>query len=150
MIPFEKFRSIVVVIICYLYAFLYIYAASAKIIDFENFRNQLGQSPLLNAFAGWVAILVPVLEFLIAIALFTVRFRFIGLLSAFMLMVMFSAYIYIILNYSAFIPCSCGGILEKMNWDQHFIFNVVFVVLGAIAILIMPSGQIINSNKAMS
>ena len=119
-------------------ALLFIYAATSKLLDFQNFRIQLGQSPLLSAFADWVAIFVPLLEFIIAIALFIQRIRFIALLSAFILMVMFTAYIYIILNFSAFVPCSCGGILEKMTWRQHLVFNIAFTALLALAVLSIP------------
>lgn len=33
-------------------------------------------------------------------------------------------------------PCSCGGILEKMNWNQHLLFNICFCVLAVPAILL--------------
>ncbi|MFV8347904.1 MauE/DoxX family redox-associated membrane protein [Flavobacterium sp. ZB4P13] len=134
----QNFKSNFVLIISFLTALLFIYAASSKLIDFENFRIQLGQSPLLSAFAAWVAILVPVIEILIAIVLFSHKFRFFGLLSAFALMMMFTAYIYIILNFSAYIPCSCGGILEKMTWNQHLAFNLIFVALLAVAVIYGP------------
>src|SRR5690606_14703009 len=49
-------------------------------------------------------------------------------------MVMFTAYIFIILNFSDFVPCSCGGVLEKMSWTQHLIFNVVFIILAGVAV----------------
>ena len=49
-------------------------------------------------------------------------------------MVMFTAYIYLILNYSDFIPCSCGGVLEDLSWTQHLIFNIVFIFLAGVAI----------------
>lgn len=49
---------------------------------------------------------------------------------------MFTAYIVIILHFSYFVPCSCGGILEKLGWTEHLIFNVVFVLLAIVAILL--------------
>ncbi|WP_338646068.1 MauE/DoxX family redox-associated membrane protein [Flavobacterium sp. KS-LB2] len=134
----QNFKSNFVLIISVLTALLFMYASSSKLINFENFRIQLGQSPLLSAFAAWVAILVPVIEILIAIVLFIPKFRFFGLLSAFALMMMFTAYIYIILNFSAYIPCSCGGILEKMTWNQHLIFNLIFVILLAVVVIYEP------------
>lgn len=129
-------RKNIIIIICYLYIFMLVYAATSKILDFENFKIQLGQSPLLSSFAGWITILVPVSEFMIAILLLIPKFRFIGLFASYFLMVLFTAYIYIILNYSAFIPCSCGGILEKMTWNQHLVFNIVFIVFAIVAILL--------------
>lgn len=143
----QHFKSNFVLIISFLTALLFIYAASSKLIDFENFRIQLGQSPLLSAFAGWVAILVPVIEILIAMVLFTPKFRFFGLLSAFALLIMFTIYIYIILNFSAYIPCSCGGILEKMTWNQHLIFNLIFVAILAVAVIYEP---IKHTNRLIS
>lgn len=132
-------KNIVIEVICYLYVLLFVYAAVSKLIDFENFQVQLGQSPLLSAFASWVSWLVPIAELIIAIALIIPAFRNIGLLAALFLMVMFSTYIFIILHYSSFVPCSCGGILEKMNWEMHLIFNLVFCGLAVCAIVLNES-----------
>jgi uncharacterized membrane protein YphA (DoxX/SURF4 family) len=91
----------------------------------------------LSAFAGSIVWIIPLIELSISILLLLKRCRLIGLFAAFDLMVMFTAYIYIILNYSSFIPCSCGGILEKMGWTEHLLFNVFFVLLALIGILIL-------------
>ncbi|UFH36530.1 DoxX family protein [Flavobacterium acetivorans] len=133
-------KRIIVEIICLLYILLFVYAAVSKLLDFENFQVQLGQSPLLSAFAGWVSWGVVIVELVIALLLVFPRFRLVGLFAAFSLMVMFTTYIFIILNYSSFVPCSCGGILEKMGWTEHLIFNIVFVILAAAGILILRGG----------
>lgn len=49
-------------------------------------------------------------------------------------MFLFTVYIFMILNFTSFIPCSCGGVLEKLGWTEHLIFNAVFVIMGLIAI----------------
>jgi hypothetical protein len=115
---------------------LFIYAAATKLIDYQKFRIEIGKSPLLTAFAGWVAIIIPSVEILISVLLASARWRLTGLYASFSLMTMFSAYIFFILNFSPYIPCSCGGILQNMTWSQHIIFNLVFVALGAWAVLI--------------
>jgi uncharacterized membrane protein YphA (DoxX/SURF4 family) len=135
----DNIKSGIVIFVSYSYALLFIYAASSKLLDYQNFQIQLGQSPLLSAFAGSVALAVPITEILIALLLFIPKYRLIGLFAAFSLMTMFTAYIYIILNYSSFVPCSCGGVLQKMTWDQHLIFNEAFLILAALAILIKPA-----------
>ncbi|MEZ7497851.1 hypothetical protein QO200_03775 [Flavobacterium sp. Arc3] len=132
-----KIQKLFLEFICLLYILLFVYAAVSKLLDFENFRVQLGQSPLLSAFAGSIAWIVPVLELFISLLIVLKRWRIIGLFAAFSLMVMFTSYIYIILNYSSFVPCSCGGILEKMGWMEHFFFNSVFIILAAAGILIL-------------
>lgn len=141
----SKIRNIVVEVICLLYILLFVYAGISKILDFENFQVQLGQSPLLSAFAGVVSWAVPVIEVLIAVTLMTTKYRLMGLISAFCLMIMFTVYIFIILNFSSFIPCSCGGILEKLGWTEHLIFNIVFIILSFIGILLL--NQLNDSNK---
>lgn len=134
--PSASILNTIVWTICYLYALLFIYAAVSKILDFENFRVQLGQSPLLSAFAAWLSWAVPISEIIFAILVLNERTRAIGLFFCFLLMIMFSSYIYIILNYSESIPCSCGGILEKMGWIEHLWFNIGFLVLAVIGILL--------------
>lgn len=51
-------------------------------------------------------------------------------------MAMFTTYIFIILNFSTFVPCSCGGILEKMGWTEHLIFNISFLLLAVLGIFL--------------
>ncbi|MEZ7516134.1 MauE/DoxX family redox-associated membrane protein [Flavobacterium frigidarium] len=143
----ERIKSIVLETICLLFVLLFVYASISKLLDFENFRIQLGQSPLLSSFAGIVVWLVPLIELLIALLLFLKSYRLVGLFSAFSLMIMFTAYIFIILNYSSFIPCSCGGILEKMGWTEHLIFNVIFVLLTLLGIIIVEKSTSIKSIK---
>ena len=131
-----KTQSLIIEIISMLYMMLFVYAATSKLLDFENFQVQLGQSPLLSAYAHFVSYAVPTFELLICCLLIIPRFRIIGLFAAYGLMVMFTAYIYIILNYSSFIPCSCGGILEDLSWNQHIFFNIVFIILAIIGVLV--------------
>lgn len=140
-----RFKNIFISSVCWIYALLFTYAATNKLLEFENFRMQLGQSPLISSFADWVSIAVPAIEFIIVILLLTTKFRSIGLIITYTLMVMFTAYIYIILNYSTFVPCSCGGILEKMTWKQHLTFNIVFVILAGLSIVFIPRKNILTT-----
>lgn len=51
-------------------------------------------------------------------------------------MTMFTAYIISILNFASYVPCSCGGVLEKLSWSEHLIFNAVFIVFGLAGIVL--------------
>ena len=121
-------------IICSLFILMLAYAALVKLMDVQKFTVQIGQSPLLSDFAGVVAWAIPFLELLIAGMLAISRFRLMGLYAAFSLMVMFTAYIIAILQFSEKIPCACGGVLESMGWTEHLIFNIGFVILGLVGI----------------
>ncbi len=118
----------------YLYILLFVYAGFSKLLDYENFTVQLAQSPLLSAYAGVVAPAVICMEFMLSLLLIFRKTRLTGLYGSFFLMIAFTIYIYLILNYSDFVPCSCGGIIEKLNWTEHLIFNLVFVILALLAI----------------
>lgn len=132
-----KYYSLFVQVTSYLYILLFVYASFSKLLDFENFRVQLAQSPLLSAYAGFIAPLVIFTELFIVVLLCLNGTRLIGLHGSFFLMVAFTVYIYLILNYSDFIPCSCGGIIEKLGWTEHLIFNIVFAVMALVAIIIL-------------
>ncbi|MGQ2981867.1 MauE/DoxX family redox-associated membrane protein [Flavobacterium sp.] len=140
-------KNTLVDIICLLYILLFIYAAVSKLLDFENFRVQLGQSPLLSAFAGTISWFIPAIEIIIALALFHHHLRIYAMYGAFALMVMFTAYIFIILNFGSFVPCSCGGVLEKMGWTEHLIFNIVFIILALIGLL-LEKDRVVSLTKS--
>lgn len=137
-----RYRKLTINIISLLFIVLFVYAAVSKLLDFETFTVQLAQSPLLSAYAGVIAWLVPGIEVAISILLLFERFRTLALYAAFTVMVMFTAYIYIILKFSDFVPCSCGGVLEKFSWTQHLIFNLVFILLSGVAIFLTAYGNI--------
>ena len=137
----NNIKCVMIELISLLYILLFVYAAVSKLIDFENFQVQLGQSPLLSAFAGPIAWIVPIVEIVISGLLIFPKTRLIGLFAAFFLMVMFTAYILIILNFSSFVPCSCGGILEKMSWKTHMVFNIIFIMLAVAAILLIQKNN---------
>ncbi len=118
-----------------LLAVLFVYAATSKLWDFQQFKVQLGQSPILTAYADWVAWLVPITEYVLALLLVMDSFRLSALYGAFGLMIVFTTYIILVLNFSDYVPCSCGGVLENLGWTEHIVFNLVFVVLSLIAIL---------------
>ncbi len=132
-----SFKNTVVEIICLLFILLFVYAAVSKLLEFQNFQAQLGQSPLISAYTGFISYIILIVEIVTALFLAIPKTRFIGLLSSFALMLMFTAYIIVILNYSSFVPCSCGGILEKLGWKEHLIFNITFTILAVIALLII-------------
>ncbi|WP_458628666.1 MauE/DoxX family redox-associated membrane protein [Winogradskyella sp. PC D3.3] len=118
-----------------LFIVLFVYAANSKFLEFEEFRIQLGQSPIITAYANWVALGVPLLEYIIAILFFVPRLMVLAFYASYVLMIMFTTYIYLILNFSDFVPCSCGGVLEDLTWTEHMIFNLVFVVFAVIGVL---------------
>jgi uncharacterized membrane protein YphA (DoxX/SURF4 family) len=136
-----RWRQMLTDIICYCFILLFLYAAAAKLLDDQKFELQIAKSPILTDFAGILVWLVPVVEIVIAILLMFPKTTSLGLFAALGLMTLFTAYIIVILNFSENIPCSCGGVLEHMSWQQHLVFNAVFVILSIAGILLHSKSQ---------
>lgn len=130
-----KIRT-VVIIFRYLLILLFLYAAANKLLDYQKFTVQIGQSPILIGYATFIAWFIPVIEIVIAALLFHNKTLVIGLYASYGLMTMFTGYIVVILNFAERVPCSCGGILDKMGWHEHLIFNTVFTLFALSAVLL--------------
>ncbi|MET3538958.1 MauE/DoxX family redox-associated membrane protein [Chryseobacterium limigenitum] len=130
----KKVKTRVVEFISYFFILLFCYASISKIMDFENFQIQISESPLLSVYAGFIPFAIVVLELIIAGLLCYRKTRNVGMIGSFILMLIFTGYIFYIIQTSENLPCSCGGILEKMSWHQHLYFNIGCVVLSVIAL----------------
>ncbi len=114
---------------------LWVYAAFSKLLDYTNFSIELGKSPLVTSFAPIVAVGIPLLEIGLAIMLLIEQTKFLALVMSTSLLLLFTCYLFIILNYSSYIPCSCGGILGRLGYKEHIVFNLILFALGVISIL---------------
>ena len=116
-------------IICILLVFLFAYAAISKLLDYRTFRVQLSQSPFITRFAHVIAWALPVAELMVAVSFAFSRLRLYAFYAALFLLSLFTAYLVAMLNFSYYIPCSCGGLLSSLSWRQHIVFNIVFILL---------------------
>ncbi|OQP64198.1 hypothetical protein A3860_22175 [Niastella vici] len=128
-------KNTVIEIICSLLILLFIYAALSKVSDYDRFTVQLSKSPYVTAYANLIAWAIPAIEILISFLLVIKKTRLIALYASFFLMSLFTVYLITMLNFSYYIPCSCGGVLENLSWHQHVVFNVFFVAISAAGVL---------------
>jgi uncharacterized membrane protein YphA (DoxX/SURF4 family) len=134
-------RRISIEVIAVSYLVLFLHAAVSKLNDYSNFISQLSKSPFITQYAGVIAWSLPVVEILIAAALMFNKTRMLALYSSLFLMTMFTAYIWLMLNYSYDVPCSCGGVLENLGWVEHLWFNIGFTVLAIVGILLLNAEE---------
>jgi hypothetical protein len=139
-------RKIVIEVICFFLIILFVYTAVNKVTDYEKFHAQIGQSPMLTAFSAPIAVSVPAVEIMISIMLMIPKLRLAAFYSAFSMMTMFTTYIVIILNFSPFVPCSCGGVLEILTWNEHLIFNGAFLLMALTGIYLQSTLQHDNTD----
>jgi hypothetical protein len=135
-IHFVMKRKISIEIISFLFILLFLYASLSKAFDYRAFVVQVGQSPILTGFGRIIPWLIISIEFVLVIILMIPRLRLIGFCLSFSIMVMFTAYIIAILRFSNYVPCSCGGVLARMGWSEHLVFNLVFTALSVVGIIL--------------
>lgn len=135
-------------IISLLFIVLFVYAGVSKLLDVQEFRIQISQSPLLADIALFATWFIPLSEIGIAILLTLPKFRFVAFVGCFALMAIFTTYIFFMLHSSENIPCACGGILQSLGWSEHLVFNIVFLLLSVTAIIIETNER--NSHKPVN
>ena len=123
-------------IIASIFIILFLYTGISKLMDFSTFKEQIAASPLLSSISYSLAVLLPIVEIIVAILLFIPKWRLPGLYASLSLMLIFTVYIIGILNFSQKLPCSCGGVLELLSWKDHLIFNCLLIVLAILGIRI--------------
>tara|TARA_R110002050_G_scaffold279773_2_gene426534 strand:+ start:1015 stop:1464 length:450 start_codon:yes stop_codon:yes gene_type:complete len=141
MVRSKRVYQIIPKIASILYIVLFVYAATSKLLDYEQFKIQLGQSPIITAYADIVAWGIPLIEFIIVGLFLFPRFMLFAFYSSYTLMILFTSYIIITLNFSDYIPCSCGGVLEDLGWSEHIIFNLVFITMAIVSVFYLESYQ---------
>lgn len=130
-------REIVIELIVFLIAVLFLYAAGSKLADYGLFVRQMNKSPLLVGLSGFVGWAVPVTEILITLMLIIPKYRLAGFYAAFALMVLFTSYIVSILTFSEELPCACGGVLSALGWKNHVWFNAFFIALSFTGVFLL-------------
>lgn len=112
---------------------LFLYSGISKLTTFEVFVNNLDKSPILaNLNTKLIAVVVIILELFIVAALFFDKVNKVGYFLTFFILLFFTGYILIMMKLSPYLPCSCGGLLDLLSWNQHLVFNILFMAMSAI------------------
>ncbi|MES2457899.1 MAG: MauE/DoxX family redox-associated membrane protein [Bacteroidota bacterium] len=131
-----KNRLLITDVICYLFVLLFVYTAAGKLITIETFKDVLTKYPLLSGYSTIIAYLIPVSELLVATLLIIPATKKYGIIASLGLMTLFITYIIYMFVTKSSLPCSCGGIISKLSWQQHIWFNSIFVLLALLALKI--------------
>lgn len=123
-------------IICGLLIVLFVYAASSKLFDYTQFNTQLSREPLISSYAAIIAWAIPAIELAIVAMLTVKHTRIAGLYASLILLLIFTLYIAGILLSGEHLTCSCGGVISALSWKQHLIFNLFFMALSVVGILL--------------
>ena len=130
-------KQVLIECVCALLIILFLYASISKFLDFKTFIDQMNNQPLPNSWTPFLVWAIPLLEIAISIALLFEYTRMLGLYASLALMILFTVYTGIILlHFFPYIPCSCGGVIQKLTWTQHLILNLFYIALSGIGIIL--------------
>jgi len=115
-----------------LFVLLYSYTAISKILDYDLFVFQMRRAPLplMQLIAPVLGRVIPLIELILAIGLLIDRIRIRALIASVGLLIIFEIYIIGMLLSGHVLPCTCGGIISKMSWKEHLLFNAIFISIG--------------------
>lgn len=130
-----------------LYVILFSYTSGSKFLDIDQFARDMEKQPFNHTVTEGLTWGVPIIESLIVLALIFPRYRIAGLKAATGLMLLFTVYVLlVILRVFDKVPCSCGGVIRSLNWEQHLVFNLFFVALGLFGLGIQLKKPVLKFN----
>lgn len=141
-------KKILVEISASLLLLLFLFACLSHWLDFKTFSGNILNQPLPSWSKQLIIWGMPIVELLIAIGLLFDKTRLRSFQAAFFVLLSLSTYIILILaNFFNRIPCSCSGLIPHLSWDQHLWFNVLFLVIALIGI-VLKRGQFNHHGSA--
>lgn len=117
----------------FLLILLFVYTACSKIQTFHDFQVMLTRSPMIGKqLSTFVAVFIPTIEIIAAGLLLFPKTTLKGFYLSTVLMGMFTLYVSYMVLFVPKLPCVCGGVIERMSWKQHIVFNAAFTLMGVI------------------
>jgi putative oxidoreductase len=124
-------------IVSFLLILLWVYAAASKLMDFNLFEIQMHRQLLPEFLKDSLVFILPPVEIGTALLLLFEKTIYTGLIISGSLLFVFTIYILLAITHLlGKVPCSCGGILTSMGWGTHLVFNLVYLLLTSIGIIV--------------
>jgi len=124
-------------IIIILLLLLWIPVTIDKILNFSSFQSGILRQPLSTNVANLAIYTLPVLEVLTIVLLLINRCRQLGFLLSSLLMTIFTFYVGLaLIGTWEKLPCGCGSVISGMSWPEHFWFNITFLLISIIGMIL--------------
>ncbi len=118
----------------FLLIFLFAYTGLSKLTFHDSFHLQLSKMQLIGNVAGFLSYALPLFEIALALILLFPFTRMYGFYLSALLITLFTLYLLWMVNNQVKLPCSCGGVISKLSWQQHIVFNLFFILISLVGI----------------
>ncbi|MFD1283299.1 MauE/DoxX family redox-associated membrane protein [Mesonia ostreae] len=116
---------------------LFTYVGITQIIFRDNVELNLLNSPLLSIPETEISLLswfIPILELLAVVLLLFPRSHLIGLYLTISILAIYTCYNLGILYIVPYIPCSCGGMLKFLSWQQQLWITISCLIIAVLTL----------------
>ncbi|ERJ58183.1 MauE/DoxX family redox-associated membrane protein [Sphingobacterium paucimobilis] len=144
------YRGSVARVLAIALAGILLYTATKKVMDIRAFVAHIETlSFASNGISYGLTALVVFIEYSMAFLLLFFPLKRWLYWSIAGLMLLYSVYIYAILNFAITLPCSCQGAFKSLSWEQHYLVNlgVLLVAVGILLLINKPKGHDNLRNK---
>lgn len=109
--------------------FLFAYTSVNKLLNLPVFMQTMMAAHIPEGMAKIIAVCIPISEAILVVLLMLNQTKRLGLYISLLMLLFFTAYIIYMKLWLPKLPCSCGGIIQKLTWNQHLLLNVFIIVL---------------------
>lgn len=136
-------------ITCTILVSIFVYTGVNKLTEISNFQAVLSKSTFLKPIYIPVSWIIPSIEIVTALVLAFAKSKIIGLWIAVILLTMFTVYIsgMLALLHHKDLPCSCGGIINKLSWPEHVILNLALLTLSSYTLYRIKSNKLLPAGN---
>lgn len=137
-----KYTNTISTLITIALLLLWIPVSMDKLLNFATFKSGILRQPFSDDLGKVLIYTLPILEITVVLLLIIEGWRTLGLWLSALLMAAFTGYIGVaLLGAWEKLPCGCGSVISSLNWKQHFWFNLFFLLLSIIGILLQRNIQ---------
>lgn len=146
-----KNREWVIQGVSFLFIILWLYTAVTKLMDVELFEKQLSNQAWVHGYANLLVWFLPIIEITAALLLMFTATRKMGMILSLALISVFTLYVGLaVAGAWKDVPCSCGGVLNQLGWKEHLWFNLSYLTLATIGMLLLKRNKPTFNRKLMA
>ena len=112
-----------------LFIIVFLYTGLSKLQAHLTFIYTIGWWAPLKPLAPLISYAVPAALIGIAILMLFDRFKLLAMTGAMSMMLIFIGYISFMKIHETNLPCSCGGIIAILTWNQQLMVNIVLLMM---------------------
>lgn len=129
----KKYKMVIINVASFLLIVMFACFLYDQLRHFEQFQSKMQRQVFSPALSSVLSYIVPSVLIITIILLVIPEKRFFGLLSASLLMFLFTSYVSaVLLGLFNDRPCACISVVKDISWEGQLYFNIAFLLIAAI------------------